>query len=293
MRRRPAAPVVLLLAALWLVSAAAPAEAGNFLWRVTSKNGGEAYLFGSVHLAHAGIYPLRDPITEAFERSGSLAVEIDIDGLPPGVLNGYLLAHGFSPDPRPLLERLTPATREALDESGFYRPEMAPLQPWLAALNIQLTVMREHGFEPEYGLDKFFIAQAKGRGVPVLDLETLDDQLKPLAEMSGAESDLFLRSVVLEMDELPATLRTFLDTWNSGDVQGFGEVFFREYDRYPELVPLLDKIIIRRNHRLTARINSLLDRRPPVFIVVGAGHLVGEQGILALLTARGHTVTQM
>lgn len=294
MRRRPVAVLAaFLLAALGLVLAAAPAEARNFLWRITSKNGGEAYLFGSIHLAHAGIYPLRAPIIEAFERSGSLAVEIDLDGLPPGVLNSYLLAHGFSKDPRPLPERLSPATREALDRSGFYRPEMASFQPWLAALNIQLTVMREHGFEPEYGLDKYFIGQAKARGAPVMDLETLDDQLRPLAEMSETESDLFLRNAVLEMDALPETLRTFLDTWNSGDPSGFGEIFYREYDRYPELKPLLDKIIIRRNHRLAAGINRLLDRRPPVFIVVGAGHLVGEQGLLALLAARGHSVTQM
>lgn len=293
MRGKISAGIAFLVAVLWLAGAAAPLEAANFLWRVTAKNGGQAYILGSIHLAHSGIYPLRDPIMRAFEQAGTLVVEIDTEGLPKGALNGYVAAHGLSKDPRPLPDRLSPTTRQALLLSGFYRPELAGTQPWLAALNIQLAAMRQYGFEPEYGLDKYFIGEARARGLAIRELETLDEQMGMLTTMTDEEADLFLRSVVLEMDDLPETMRAFLDTWNAGDVAGFTRVFFQEYDKYPELTPLLDKIILRRNEAMAAKIDRLLSRRSICFVVVGAGHLVGDQSVLAHLAARGYVVTQL
>ena len=292
MRKKPISVVwALLLASVWL--AAAPLMAENFLWQVTTPKGGRVYIMGSIHLAYEGLYPLRDPIMRAFADSSALAVEIDTEALPDQAMVSFITTHGLSRDRRPLPERLTEGTRALLEGSGYYNNSMAPMTPWLAALTIQVDELSARGFESKYGLDEYFTNLARDRKIPVVSLETLDDQMGMLAEMTEHESDLFLKSTLLEMEDLPRTIQAFLDTWNSGDVAGFSRVFFEEYDKYPDLIPLLDKIIFRRNKKMADQINRLLSRKTVYFVVVGAGHLVGDRSILAHLAARGYTITQL
>lgn len=284
--------LALILAAVWL--AASPLMAENFLWQVTTPKGGRAYILGSIHLAHKGLYPLRDPIMRAFAGSSALAVEIDMDALPPEAVGDFITTHGLSRDQRPLPERLTGETRALLEKSGYYNSSaMARMTPWLAALTIQVDELTARGFESQYGLDEYFINQARARKMPVVSLETMADQMGMLTEMSESESDLFLKSTLLELESLPQTINAFLDTWNRGDVVGFARVFFEEYDKYPELIPLLDKIIFRRNDKMAAGISRLLGGKRVYFIVVGAGHLVGDRSILTRLAAMGCTITQL
>ena len=282
----------MLFVAVWLSASLLMAE--NFLWQVTTPKGGQVYIMGSIHLAHEGLYPLREPIMRAFADSSALVVEIDTEALPPEAMASFITTHGLSRDQRPLPERLTEGTRTLLKNSGYYSSlTMARMTPWLAALTIQVDELSARGFESKYGLDEYFTGLARTRGMPIVSLETLDDQMGMLAEMSEHESDLFLKSTLLEMEDLPRTIQAFLDTWNRGDVAGFAQVFFDEYDKYPDLIPLLDKIIFRRNERMAGKINRLLNRKTVYFIVVGAGHLVGDRSILTRLTASGYTITQL
>lgn len=273
-----------------------PAEASskNFLWHLESPSGRQAYIMGSIHLAHAGLYPLDRALTEAFADSELLVVEINTEGLPAGTMERFVADHGFVRDRRPLPERLSSRTGQALTSSGYYQPQMAQMTPWMAALVIQMEVMRRNGFSSEYGLDKHFIGEAKKRGLRILELETLDEQMGMLVNMSEKEADLFLLSSLLEMDDLPQIMRTFLNTWKSGDIDGFAGAFFGEYDKYPELRPVLDIIIFRRNREMASKINGLVAMEGGVcFIVVGAGHLVGEGSILSDLHQWGWKVRQL
>lgn len=284
---------IVLILLMVVACRATPAVAANFIWRVDAANGGQAFIMGSIHLAYEGLYPLRTPIMEAFAQSSGLVVEIDAEGLPPGTLERFIMANGLSKDRRPLKERLSPETRSALEQSGFYSPQLDALTPWLAALVIQLEVMNLNGFKAEYGIDKYFIDLAKGRGLKVLNLETIEEQMGMMVDMSDYEADLFLRSAVLEMGDLPDTMQAFLDTWNRGDVEGFTSVFFREYDKYPELASLLDKVIYHRNKKMAEKINGIVSPKATYFIVVGAGHLVGDRSILSHLRAKGYKITQL
>lgn len=231
----------------------------------------------------------------AFERSEALVVEINIETMPQALVEQYVLDHGLVDDGRPLPDRLSPETRAALEKSGFYNPGLDRLKPWLAALTVQLEVLQKNGFEARYGLDRYFIEEAMGRRLDVIELETIDDQMGLLANMNDVEADLFFRSAILEMDDLPELMNGFLETWRRGDAKGFAEIFFKEYDRYPELLPLMDKLIFKRNERMAAKINELLlEPRPRLlFVVVGAGHLVSDRSILTELAEQGHAVRQL
>ncbi|MDR2725681.1 MAG: TraB/GumN family protein [Candidatus Adiutrix sp.] len=282
--------VVLVLAAV-----AGPARAeGLFLWRVTSPAGARAYLAGSIHLAGPGLYPLPEPFGRAFDEAGSLVVEIDTETLPLKVVNDFIAERGLAASGRTLEDDLTSATSALLARSGRDRPEYARYRPWLAALAIQLAALEENGFSARYGLDKHFLDQAAARRLPVAELETFPEQMDLLAGLSPEEADLFLQATLREVADLPGTMADFWTAWSRGDTAGFAELLFKDFNRYPELSGLLDRLIVRRNHVMLERLEPLLTASgPPAFVVVGAGHLVGEEGLLTLLATRGYSLEQL
>ena len=284
-----------LAAVLALAAMAEPGRAESlFLWRVTSPAGANAFLAGSIHLAGPDLYPLPESFTQAFEESGSLVVEIDTEALPLKVINDFIAERGLAGPGRTLEDCLTPAGRTLLAQSGLSRPEYARYRPWLAALAIQMAALEENGFFARYGLDKHFLDQAAARRLPIVELETFEEQMSLLADLSPPEADLFLQATLREAADLPATLAEFWTAWLRGDAAGFAELFFRDFERYPELSGLKDRLVTRRNHIMLERLKPLLDvsGRPP-FVVVGAGHLVGREGLLALLARHDYRLEQL
>jgi len=285
--------VVLALAAVAGLGRPGRAEE-LFLWRVTSPAGVMSYLAGSIHLAGPGLYPLPEPFGRAFDEAGSLVVEIDTEALPLEVISGFIAERGLTAPGQTLEDHLTPATSGLLAKSGRNRPEYARYRPWLAALAIQLAALEENGFSARYGLDKHFLDQAAASRLPIVELETFPEQMDLLAGLSPEEEELFLQATLREAADLPGAMADFWTAWRRGDTAGFAELLFKDFKRYPELSGLLDRLIIRRNHVMLERLEPLLTAsgRSP-FVIVGAGHLVGEEGLLALLAARGYRLEQL
>jgi len=287
-----------LAVALALASAAGAAGPGwaeeLFLWRVTSPAGDRAYLAGSLHLAGPGLYPLPEPFVRAFDEAGSLVVEIDTETLPLKTVSDFIAERGLAAPDRVLEDYLTPATSGLLAQSGRNRPEYARYRPWLAALAIQLATLEENGFSARYGLDKHFLDLAASRRLPVVELETFAEQMDILADLGSDEENLFLQATLREAVYLPGNMADFLAAWQRGDVSGFAELLFNGFKDYPDLAGLMDRLIIRRNHLMLERLRPLLTAsgRPP-FVVVGAGHLVGEESLLALLAAQRYQIEQL
>ncbi len=288
MRNFPRASVPAFLLIIFISQ---PLWAAHFLWR--AEGVGSAYILGSIHVARPELYPLPEPVMEAFRRSRQLVVEVDAGAIDAPKLQAYIRAHGLAGGGSSLEKSLSPETREILAQSGLKTARVEALKPWLAALTLQTEAVRAAGYDEKYGLDKFFLKEARGRGLDIIELETLPEQMAPLAEMSLQEADLFFRVTLFELAGLQAMMEGMFESWRKGDAEAFAAIFFREYDKYPELLPVLDKVIFRRNEKMAARIEKLL-RRPdgPYFIVIGAGHLVGPGSVLDLLAKSGCRIQQ-
>lgn len=281
-------------AAFFILCLAPPLLAADFLWRAQSPEGGRAYILGSIHVARDDLYPLPEGIMAAFADSRQLVVEMDVEALEEAELLAYVREHALAKDGLTLTERLSPATLEILQQSGFSVERFKPLKAWMAAMTLQVEIMREQGYNEDNGLDRFFLKAAKSRGLKIVELETLPEQMGPLVEMNPEESDLFFRATILELNDLSRIMEGMFAAWRQGDAAAFEDIFFQEYDKYPELVPILEKVIFRRNETMAAGIEELLARPgQPYFVVVGAGHLVGPGSVLEILAESGHTVEQL
>jgi uncharacterized protein YbaP (TraB family) len=60
-----------------------------------------------------------------------------------------------------------------------------------------------------------------------------------------------------------------------------------------KLIPIYEKLVIERNRKMVSKIEEYLKEKETFFVIVGAGHLVGNQGIIELLKGKGFLLEQL
>jgi uncharacterized protein YbaP (TraB family) len=289
-----AAALAALAAALLMTLFAGRASADQALfWRAVSPAGQELYMLGSLHMARTSFYPLKDILYEAFDRSGTLVLELDPDSTELGATLNIISEKGFYAQPDTLFAHLDPDSLEMLSPYAERLPggDETSMKPWLAAVTVSVSILEELGYLVKEGVDRHFLAKARERDMTFVELETPAEQLNVFADMSETESLMFLRATLLELKDIEGFMDEMVGAWTDGDAARFEEAFFSTYKAWPELSPLLDKVIFDRNQTMFERLEPVLDNPgKPVFAVLGSGHLVGPRGIPALFAAAGWQV---
>lgn len=266
---------------------------GNvFLWTVRSEKGA-AHLLGSIHLLKKDMYPLDGRIEEAFAGSSVLAVETDIGPRQKDKLGKLIQENALYPEGDTLEKHVSRDTydlvRRKLHPLGMDRVDR--LRPWalaLTAVNIEYMKM---GLDPDYGIDRYFLEKADGRK-KVVELEAYDSVVNLLKGLPEGLQDLFLFYTLTDLDATGAEVDSILSAWRAGDAKAMEAVVHRSRDEYPKLLPVYEILVSRRNRTMAEKIEEFLNKGETYFIVVGAAHLVGKDGILERLKEKGYTVVQ-
>ena len=284
---------VFSLAIILVAGQAAPAAESNklFLWEVVGEKG-KAYLLGSIHLARQDLYPLDETIENAFMQSDTLVVEVDLNEIDQkGALQQKALFAGVYGDGRKLEDELSPETlddlRSFLDARAIPFSPFNAMKPWLVAMAITAAEMMRQGYSPEFGIDKHFLDQAKAAGKPVRALESADFQIELLAGFPDEEQDRFLLYTVQQADEGTEVIEDMIGAWKSGDVDTIEEHIVEVVRKDEKLKPLFYKLFESRNNDMTGKVGAMLDSGGTWFVVVGAGHLAGDTGIVRQLSDSG------
>ena len=287
--RRPAVAIAAALVAVSLE--AAPAR--NFLWKATSKSGGTMYLVGSVHLLPKDSYPLNPALEAAFKESDLLVEEADLGEMGVGAQMAFL-SRGMLPSSTPLDKVLSPATYALLTkraaEIGVPVEPLKLLKPWMVAQMLEVMQWQKAGFDPELGLDKHFYDLAQGAGKSVQGLETLDFQMSLFDGMTLAEQDHLLAETLKEIDTEQANMAKLMDAWKAGDAPTVERIVLSALRQEPQLY---QRLLVDRNKAWIPKLEALFARKGRTFVVVGAAHLVGPDGLISLLRAKGYSVEQM
>lgn len=296
LHKRPArrvAQVCLALIALVGCSAAwhrTEAQEKSLLWKV-GKAGNSIFLLGSIHYLRQENYPLNQDILDAFAASKNLVLEVDLNGSGGADAQKTVLAKAVYRDGTSLPQNVSEETyRKASQRAtdlGLDMRILNPMKPWFVALNLLAINLRRLGFDPKFGVDRYLAARAKETGKATSGLETLEFQLGLFDHLSKDEQELMLRETVGELDRLDKDIHDIVRAWLKGDADRLAELLLAGMREYPELQ---QKIIVERNRRWMDEIEKLLDQDSGAMVVVGAAHLVGQDGVVAMLQARGYTV---
>jgi len=266
-----------------------PALAGDdglFLWKVRSESA-TVHLLGSVHAAKAAVYPLDRAITRAWEASPALVVEVDLDSVDMAAMQSRLLSGGMCGPDESLeksVSRETWALLEAHCEArGMSTAAYNGMRPWLTAMFLTITEMARAGYREDLGIDRHFLSLAAAEGKPVLQLETAEFQLDLLSGFDRELQELFLVSVLKDVDDFEKHLDGIFSCWERGDVAGLEAFFFEGVREDKRLEPVMEKIIFQRNETMARKISGFLREGRSCFVVVGAGHLAGQRSVVDLL----------
>jgi len=282
-----------LLSALLLAFGAqtAVAQGPVFLWKVTS-NAGEVYMLGSIHLAKPDMYPLDARIEEAFRASDNVVVEVDISKGNVAQQQALAMQMGLYSDGTTVRDHLTPEAfakfQAFLEERGLPMAVFQGFRPWMSAATLQVLEMQRVGFDTEIGIERHFLRLAEQQGQVVHELETADFQLRMLAEMSDELQELFLISTIDEYASFTERIDQMIAGWKDGDATVLEDMLLQDYNEKPAMRPLYQRILIDRNVGMAEKIVDMLEGGGRWFVIVGAAHLVGEQGLVAMLRQDAH-----
>ncbi len=263
------------------------------MWQLDGQTN-RVYLLGSIHLLRESDHPLPSAIFDAYADAESLIMELDMDDMDP--VEGQLLANelGLIQDTRTLADLMGPALyAEAMEKSAAIEIPLGMLdraEPWYAAMNVELMLLMRMGFNPAHGIETHLLELARQDGKEIEGFETMRQQFEFLDGLSDDAQREMLMQALEEGATMNQMMNDMIDAWRIGDIAFMKTNLLSEMEKYPELNRV---IVTDRNRNWADRIEELLDDQDDYLIVVGTLHLIGDQGVPALLDARGHKVVQL
>jgi uncharacterized protein len=287
--------VMLAIAIGVLLSATDTLRAQNrdFIWKA-SRGQSVVYLVGSVHLLSKDYYPLSPALDKAFKETDLLVEELHLGQMAQVESQMTILMRGMLPSGQSLDKVVSPATfalvSERVKSLGLPIEPLSRFKPWALALTLLGLEWQAAGFDAELGLDKHFYDQAVAAGKEVQGLETIEFQIAQFDEMSMEEQDRMLASTLRELDTEKAAVTTLANAWKAGDAPTVEKIVLQELRKEPGMY---QRLLVDRNKNWMPKIEALFSRKGRSFVVVGAAHLVGPDGLLALLKAKGYAIAQL
>jgi hypothetical protein len=203
------------------------------------------------------------------------------------------MARAMLPDGESLEQLVSPATYSELTRlaaaGGLPMTALQRMKPWLVAITLMAPTLQAAGLSGEHGVDKHFFDRAKAAGMERRGLETLAYQLDRFERLSPALQEAMLVSTMEELDTYVSRVHELARAWAAGDVTALEDQLLSSFDQSRELY---ERLLVERNRNWLAHVDTCLQQDAGCFIVVGAAHLVGPDGLPTLLTERGYRVTQ-
>ena len=281
--------VVLIVCAL--VAAACRAAAEPALWVIKGSHA-TVYLFGTIHALAKDQSWHSAKIDAAIQQSQTLYLEVenfqDVAAIQP-----LMMQFGFDAD-HPLSSKLTPDQFAKLNKAAAALPGgetlLEPMKPWLAGTMISLAPILQAGYDPESGVEFAIKPEFTAANKAVKGFETTEQQIRLFADMSDKAQLDFLVSELDDADSAIGEFKQLLAAWYAGDVEKIDSLNNAELrDKHPDLFQIL---VVKRNQNFTEQIRNLLAGDGVSFVAVGAGHLVGKEGVPAMLEKQGYKVTR-
>ncbi|MEQ1511330.1 MAG: TraB/GumN family protein [Lysobacteraceae bacterium] len=282
---------------------AATAPPVPLMWKVSDADN-DLFLLGSFHMLKPGDYPLSADVDAAFDDAEALVFELSPQELQSPELGQAMGMAALRTDRTPLNSELPDATvakldawlaanDKALQKMGMPAQAFQMFEPWFVGLTISLVEMDKQGLDPKIGLDMHFIGRAEKTSKPTTGLEKGSEQIAVFDGMSKTEQLQFLDESLNEAQNAKVEIEKLHAAWRRGDAAELLDEMAGDMRReYPQLYR---KINVARNDAWVPKLQRMLDDEATddILVVVGALHLLGEDGVVEKLRAKGYKVERV
>jgi uncharacterized protein YbaP (TraB family) len=310
MPRTAVSTLLLLLVALLPLPAFAQFANGvcadpsqSMLWELhgagLEAQGVQIHLLGSIHVGKPEFYPLHPEVEQRFRAADHLVFEVDPQAVASPQVAMQMQLRGMLPAGQTLQDLLSPDTLGKLEQVmqgiGIPVANFMQFKPWMVALlltNLQASAL---GYDPRFGLESYLMGERQEEA-NILELESLEQQLGMLEAL---HPETFLGYSLQEYASGSALMENMVAAWRCGDKttlegivhEGDAQLDAAAPEQRVHLEQIYESLFTRRNLTMTDGIEAFAESGSgSYFVVVGAGHLLGEGSVVELLQQRGFEV---
>lgn len=282
------------VAAVWIVFITfTAAQAGSPVWRI-SLGSHTLYLGGTIHVLGEADYPLPPEFDRAYKKSRVLVFETDIAKTQDPEFAKNLMQQMTYTDGRTLQSLVRPSTFGTLSrfsgKRGIPAQSLNTFKPGMVMVFLTMAEMERLGAGGA-GVDEFYFKKGMADNRPMEFLESPMEQIRFLADVGVGKEDEMITYLIKDIEKLPALLPVMKQAWRSGDnARLFKETLAPLKKEYPQLY---HTIMVKRNLAWLLAIQKMLVTPETEFVLVGAAHLAGDQGLIALLEKKGFTAVNL
>lgn len=282
--------MLLCITVVVLLVATSAAQADSPVWKIT-RGDRHLYLGGTIHVLSKADFPLPAAFENAYRAAAVIVFETDLRELQTPEFQQALVRQTTYPAGSDLTQFLQEATRQRLAQflatRGISMDNLVKFKAGMVSITLTMIELQRLGVAGS-GVDAFFSQRASDDRKKIESLESAEQQVAFIAAMGEGREDEMIAYTLREIENLPALLQTMKEAWRAGDNARLEAVALKPMDTdFPDLT---DRLLADRNKAWLPKIEAMLETEAVELILVGALHLAGEDGLLALLKARGYTV---
>lgn len=268
--------------------------AASSVWSV-SKGENKLFIGGTIHVLSPKDHPLPKEFGKAYEQSSTLVLEVDVGKSSTPQAQMQMMSALISTDGATLESKLKPQTLEALKRylhtQGLSYPPFANYTASGISLVLVMAAYQGAGMVPKYGVDFTFWQLANNDKKTLVALETFEQQVGFIGSMALGNEDAVVAHTVRDIERLPQMLPRLKKAWRTGDLKASNALLLDEIKRdYPQVYKAL---VLNRNNAWMPKIEQMLLDAPVEFILVGALHLAGDDGLIKQLERKGYKVDRL
>lgn len=264
------------------------------------------YLFGSMHATNLDEFEFPKYVNDAYSDSDYLAVEMDIqkvmndEKLMQEELDSYLYKDGTS-----VKDHVSEETYQKIEKfmkekfgEGAEKAFLDEYNSYFFELIISSFILTDSNIQSDDGVDLYFINMAKEDKKDILEIESYEYQSSILTSFSDRLYELLINSYLDNYDEQVSSTKKLYELWKKGDPEELSQFINEDIDFDNEddkkiVEEYNKKIYDDRNIGMKDKLEEYFNNNQRVFYMVGAAHLVGDNGLASLLQKDGYTVTQV
>lgn len=295
--------VALICIGIWAMSSPVGAEetdvvhAHPALWKVENIHGkkGDTYFLGSFHLLPQNYRWFEGTLKTAFEQADELVLETEMTAEAMAEIQAMFIKNGFFVGEDTLKNHLDEAHYQkmlgyAQKLMGQNEATVQKVKPWFMAIQLSIISTMSSGMDPNSGVDRFLEGEAHKSAKNISGLETPKEQMTALIDHPLHVQSAMLTDTLDKLDDFKSYISSYLEAWASGDADKIGQTMVEDMAKYQDMYQAL---LVKRNMNWLPEIERRLNDDKRTFIVVGAAHLVGKDGIVTLLRDKGYKVEKI
>lgn len=269
------------------------ASAESSVWKA-QKDKSVIYLGATFHILREKDYPLPPEFDRAYKASEIVVFETDIGKLQDPSVQQNLLARAVYADGSTIDKHLSARAYRELstycEANGIPLQALRNFKPSMLMLTLTSMELLKLGVTQQ-GVDAYFYGLANKDGKIVRGLETVEEQINYAVSMADGNEDDFVSYSINDMKTISQQFESLADAWRRGDDEKINGLMVT--DLGTRLPKLYRRLITDRNTKWLPLIEAYLKTPRTEFVLVGAGHLVGPEGIIAALKKKGYTVEKL